>query len=394
MVLLLPAAFAADLTWECPTVASSADAAAFRDVGALGTEDLYERLLPVALAWVDPACLSDCGAPDADTVCLEGACTDAAGNEVEVHYEGPALEDDFATRRPDDPYTWEVRVRASGVEAPAWTELRVSAQRASGSSWRGDEFWSSVSYEASWTGTLDLELPADGAVEAGFSLAHDEYGETVEERWSDGTCAWAAASEDVTSHLCTDWAITVGAATVEVGSCFAAECEGRLPDGRYWYWNPTWGWTDGAFEGELDATSWAPLTDLDRDGYAVESFDCDDTDPTVHPCNRDDAPHDGIDADCDGAPEDTGGEDTAGEDTAGHDTAADDTAHDDTAGHDTASDDTRDSGDTAAPADTGEPAEDATEAPPRETRGCATTPPGGPPLAALLALVALAMRRR
>ena len=356
MIFLVAAAFAQDLPWECPPIATAADAAVYRATDA-GLPALWDGINADARGWVDDTCAwVETTTVDGDTTTTERVCETTASTVTLREWEGETW--DFTTMRWSG---WELDVQAP--TGATWTHLTLggysgevrSCNYASGRC-------SSVS--ASWTGEY-TGLPDNGwfdVTEAGQAVYADTSG--CSWRWEvrgDGD----AYNEYVSSD--TGYASVYGMWTPACRALPIAAEVNRTPVGAVDY--ATW---------DLDPA------DVDRDGF-VAGCDCDDTTAAVSPYTYD-IPDDGVDQDCDGAD----ASDLPDPDTGAPDDTADDTG-DDTgpAPTDTDPSDT-DPADTD-PADTDPADTDPADAPDPAPSGCAAVPRA---LGAALCAIPLVMGRR
>ncbi|MFZ5482502.1 MAG: putative metal-binding motif-containing protein [Myxococcota bacterium] len=298
MLLPIPLATAADMTWTCPTLASPGDGQVFEDVYDLGTLVLLDEVTAIAEASYDAACPSgDDYTSDGDDTIWTEDCVTASG----VHIVGTLA---YTTERLwDDQWltTWSTDLTLTPEPSAgyAWTSLILTSEVGSTCC---DEDEDAAAWEATWTGEIDPRWPSDASVRGS---AQYDWTDWRQETWDDGSCAWSAESYYAT------WDISVGEQRLELGWDDCGYLEVATAD------------LDGATSFVTYADWSVTVPDADADGHPAGDCDCDDGDATAHADGVEPCAYDEIDQDCDGSNlvDDDG--DGHGDDDCGGDDCAD-----------------------------------------------------------------------
>lgn len=324
----------AELPWDCPTVTTPAEASPYRRSDA-GAAEALDGLEALAMAYWDEGCAweytsEDDGYTEAMTAtCETDAYTFRSSRRIYADYYGAS-----------ESTTLEVSV----PEGEAWTSITLSTD---GWEWAssGMTYGFESTRVATWAGAPD-GYPADGSLTLSTSSSQgDAPADSVLVESPTCTMRWGNTGVDTTQEY-EGVGFTPGG-SVGVSRFFdPLVCDAFDPvatvDGVVWGAVHDEDWTDDPADG-------------DRDGY-TGTCDCDDADPARNVYAVETA-DDGIDQDCDGS-------DRVTEDT----------------------------GDTAPPEDTGDPA-DIAEDPGEDTEGCVTGA-GTPTGLAWIGAAALAWRAR
>jgi hypothetical protein len=270
---LLPFAHAGELPWECPEIASPADMKPYDHDAGLG--DAVDELEALAMGWWEEGCDWEVVSESYTTV--EQSCVTSAGAAVSlVTYADEDVPDwvfDETTLTvvpPEGAETWGsmVVVRSVMVETAGGAAETETTQLL-----------------VTWTGSID-GYPSDGEVEILLQPSFDHGITRDYARYATPGCVWgwSTDSQSAGSETRFNDGHSVRVTYQACGHCGCGINELHFDDELY---------------GHVDHDTWL-LAEGDADGYPVESGDCDDTDPAVHPC-ADDVAHDGLDQDCDGA---------------------------------------------------------------------------------------------
>lgn len=287
---MLPAA-----SWDCDTTASFSALDELHDwyetVAAdppLGVDDALE-------AWreglIDDRCSPiDCSFPPryqlalgyTSDVCVTYACVTDAGYAISYSAdESVQVVGSITTTRAE--VAWQVE-GPDGAIVRLTSTLHVEDD---------DLFFDSMDVgtfdlEASWDGQPVASLPADEGV-----LVHEDETSYDDSGIAAFNAAWSTAGCTISTRYTAATWVAEGFA-VQVGAT-SGLAETQYDGCRH----GTKGTFDGVVVGAVDPGTWAVLdSDADHDGVDADE-DCDDTDPTVNPCDED-VPDDGIDQDCDG----------------------------------------------------------------------------------------------
>jgi hypothetical protein len=207
MILMLTAfAGAADLTWSCPPITVAADAHPWTTPGDLGAINAGRSAAAYAASFVTDACRVECGSG-----CYQGECTaddgslvtydeEQGGDGADCYYVGTTI----------------VVTRASGD----WTRLSVDYGESSCGGPPGSGS-GGASWLVSWDGALNPAWPSDSGFEAQWSWDYRD----LTEIWTDPTCNWSSAYDEIHSYSDAPetWAISVAGTNVTVTA--DGECE-------------------------------------------------------------------------------------------------------------------------------------------------------------------------
>jgi hypothetical protein len=165
-----------------------------------------------------------------------------------------------------------------------WTLLSLSKAEDSWSS-SGLTYGGSTDWSAAWTGDIE-GFPTDGSFTASDASTYTMDETDLSFTGDQGACAWGWRKYQDGSFLS-------GYESVYAGGIGAGVT-----------WDFSCGYVMARFHGvdvgSVDLGTWES-NEVDGDGYTPDDdWDCDDTDPAIHPC-ADDIANDGIDQDCDGA---------------------------------------------------------------------------------------------